>query len=449
MTTTASLNKTSSGVEQTLLNEITSSFGPNIEEVLIRHDVYRAAGQKSLPFTFLSFPTPSLNQEGIEETRNPSDYAFHLVATAPVLAGDPQIHLGHSLHLPWLRELKIVFRASTEKPAFLHESTWEASALSPMDSAAAPIMVDFSLCETLFSLWIEDLDSNGQPHNLRSRAGLGDTDLTPFDQDAGIRLPSRLRSLNIIGFSAERFNFGWLKAAPRLEYLQVLGLRRRAKEHSGAPGVHPSMWQWEGVTMPHLKHMAIHHSPTRHFRFQILQQCPSLESLDARDICVEALQGPNDDPTVAVDPDIHVESAKKPRELHAARRDLTTCRLEILPAQDLNAYDVVPKMVHVLQTYFTNVTRLHLDGIPARWLIEATSGPPKKRLAQQQQVSTPTISSNRLEIVFTMEKTSAQDIIDYGLVPSRTMIAASDPQSRLSVRSSRTSGGDESRSSQA
>ncbi|KAG0317342.1 hypothetical protein BGZ99_006350 [Dissophora globulifera] len=397
-----------------MLNEITASFGPSIEEISIKQDVYRTkGGQLPAVLSFLA-----LSAEQVVSTTTPAgegfDSSVHVVATTPVPAQNLRIHLGHTLVLPWLQELKIVFRTSTNGPAGFLSMALAGCAPSmsstptetipnsgkPSSGIRGAEVVDLSPCTTLETLWIEDLDHTGQPHQLRSVRRLDETGcaVQPFNQHQGLRLPPQLITLKLLGFSAGRFNFGWLKATPRLEQLQVLGMR-----YSIDPRIEEdqeSLWQWEGVSLPRLKHMVVHHAPAHHFRFEILHQCLQLETLDVREVSWTALRNSREGLQFAAT---------------TINMDLTVCRLEILPSKRLDPSTLLSGLRRVLQSHLANTVHLHLDGVPIPLLIELTSGPARPFLQEQPAAA----GMQRIERVLTRQRVNKQHVLDYDLVSSK------------------------------
>ncbi|KAG0006895.1 hypothetical protein BGZ65_002202 [Modicella reniformis] len=446
--TTLIQSATSNEYEQTLLDDISDMFGPYIEDISIKQDVYHGVRQAAFLLDLNITPMISMDLDGLVAARNPGSTATQFVATMQVPVQRPRIHLGPSIRIQWLRELRIVFRATDERPFFLHAPTTNVSEekLLPPSSTSSPpalppilTMVDFSPCETLEVLSIEDFDQYGRPQQLRlMKAGI--KAVNPFCQECGIKLPSRLKSLEMTGFSANRFNFGWLRATPRLERLQVLGMRQQQQQWFCQEDMDPetldshiqeeSLWDWKGVLLPELTYLAVHHSPAFHFRFEILGQCPRLESLDIREIHPQVLgtTSRSDDEVVNTGTDIRsastgthgggdsgVTSDGKPL--------LTRCRLEILSVQGEPLSLTTIDLARVLRAFLPNIIRLHVDGIPVWCLVEATSGPPTGS-GSDSSSSLGSQCLHQLVHVLTREKMSAQDIADYDLVEPSTMRAS-------------------------
>src|SRR5690554_6321914 len=102
--------------EQRLLDEIVAAFGPHLTDLSIKQDVFcklSKSGGQSSP-NFLTVPDPSVTVV-IPFTSGPS---VQLVASTQVPKHIPRVILNqssqifHSLHLPWLREIKVLFRAT-------------------------------------------------------------------------------------------------------------------------------------------------------------------------------------------------------------------------------------------------------------------------------------------------------------------------------------------------
>jgi len=395
------------GNEQTLLDNLTDMFGPFIEDISIKQDVYQAARQSTHPANSQT-ASMSLDLDELVAARNSNGSTVYFVATTQVPLHRPRIRLGSSIRLPWLREVRIVYRATEERPYFLHASTHELEEISKEAPASTnlsfpPTVVDFSLCRTLEVLSIEDFDKHGRPQQLRSRRRTGLPMLDPFHPEHGIKLPSCLKSLEMIGFSANRFNFGWLKETPRLERLQILGVRHI---YPGTLGIQGSLWHWEEVMLPRLRYMAVHHLPAHHFRFEILYQCPRLESLDIREV----------HPLILCDheaTDLRRARGTRIPSSSTGRLLQTRCRLEILTVQSCPLPLTPVDLMRVLQVFLPNVTHFRVDGIPIRLLIEATSGPPtgSGRILR----CGPGAQELKLVHVLTKEEVREQDVADFGL----------------------------------
>ncbi|KAG0253942.1 hypothetical protein BG011_006049 [Mortierella polycephala] len=409
--------------EQRLFDEIVAAFGPHLTDLSIKQDVFcklSKSGGQSSP-NFLTVPDPSATAV-LPFVSGPS---VQLVASTQVPKHIPRVILSqssqifHSLHLPWLREIKVLFRATADEPFFLFgPKAYNLSSNAPLMSTLAitPRTVDFSLCETLEKIWIEDLDHIGRPHVLHQRKQKwrdNNTRILPFDQCQGVLLPTRLKSLTIIGFSADKFNFGWLRETSRLEYLCILGIQThpRAYDIQGDKAAWGGVtsdtcgtfWQWQGASLPRLRHLTIHHSPTRHFRFGILQHCPRLEFLDIRGAPLHAIRLYEENTKFFID----VEQEKF--------SNVECCRLEVLFDHGASPENVLQQLGKVLESFLPNVVQLHLDGIPAGWLIELTTGPPSSPVNRSTLVKAAKLP--RLERVLTSENMNARDVVKYGLVP--------------------------------
>ncbi|KAF9180109.1 hypothetical protein BGZ50_006456 [Haplosporangium sp. Z 11] len=409
--------------EQRLLDEIVADFGPHLVELSIKQDFFcklsKSCGQSSPDF--LTVPDPSVTTV-IPFVSGPS---IQLVASAQVPKHIPRAILNqssqifHSLHLPWLREIKILFRATADEPFFLFGSkacNLSSSAPLMLTPATIPRTVDFSLCETLEKIWIEDLDHVGRPHVLRQqkqRRRDDNIELFPFDQYQGVLLPARLKSLTIIGLSAAKFNFGWLRETPHLEYLCILGIQTHPvaddiQEDTAAWGgvtseTCGSFWQWQDVSLLRLRYLTIHHSPTHHFRFGILQHCPRLESLDIRGVPLHAIR-------------LYEENVKFFSNVEQQKcSNVACCRLEALPVHEASRENFLQQLGKVLESFLPNVVQLHLDGIPISWLIELTTGPPSSPAHRSTLVKA--VKLPRLECVLTSENMGARDVVQYDLVP--------------------------------
>ncbi|KAF9096588.1 hypothetical protein BGX23_010889 [Mortierella sp. AD031] len=498
--------------EQKLMDGITTIFGPHLVEIAMKQDILRLADRPSL-----SSPPSSSGKEEEEETvqstpipenDGSSSTVAACVATTLVPGLDPpRVNLSHAngvfpaIHLAWLQQLKIVYRCDAKcggegsKAYFLNAPAFNSlvpqSSEEDREEEAVVRAVDLSQCETLEALWIEDLDVNGQPQRLRSWRNLspvmdtsvgdgdvyegvaagdvgGSRDLIPFEHDRGLCLPRRLRSLNLVGMSAHRFNFGWLRSTPKLESVNVHGMRIRlgaTTATTAATGdtkaawmtprrlrLPPSLWNLEGVFLPQLRHLSIHHAPARHFRFNILKHCPQLVSLDIRDLHPDTIRE-------ALCPLFIEQEAGRGEDeggegeerdvLESLATKITICRFEILrvPAwvQSDSTWEqepepiAVPEMVKLLELYFPRLTQLHLDGIPTAQTIEITTGPPatRRRRAEQQAQQQPKESSAStyvpaaaalaaaagaelpwLGCVSTREKVTAREVLECKLVSS-------------------------------
>ncbi|KAF9951837.1 hypothetical protein BGZ72_006723 [Mortierella alpina] len=380
-----------------------------------------------------------------------------------------------SLHLPWLRELKIVYRVTVGAPLFLGRSRpLEVAAPahhvpeSSMQSNPEPIL-DLSACSALEVLKIEDFAHTGQPHQLQKyKRQEAESDVVPFDLDQGIRFPSRLKSLDMIGLTADRFNLGWLKFTPRINYVNIIGVRHHLPPlHTDSPDgtdsngddsldnnsldsthsesssmnnccVYPSssLWQVKDVQNHSLRHLQIHHHPTRHFRFEMLRNIPGLESLDLRDVPVDNLREAAEG----------IEVAGEPSSATTSTRYVVIFRLQILGVVESTVESTALHLKTALERYLPNVVKLHVDGLPVSRLIELTTGPSirarqaylpaqeppeqehKQEQAQEQEQeqvqvqkrgSNGTVYLHQLAQVLTNEKLSTRDILIYSLVRMR------------------------------
>ncbi|KAG0287564.1 hypothetical protein BGZ96_008527 [Linnemannia gamsii] len=372
-------------------------------------------------------------------------------------------------------------------------------------------VVDLSHCETLEVLWIEDLDRNGQPHRLRSwknsvkdlfaisefggddnREDDETEDMVPFPRDQGLILPGRLKSLTMVGLSANKFNFGWLRATPKLETLSIHGMRfRRFDDAQFLPLPATTLWDPDRVFLPQLKYISIHHAPAQQFRFEVLKHCPLLDFLDIRDLCPEsireALVYPDGEhkATLASGSDGcgsgcggcgsgrgrrgRCGSGAGGNESDFATK-ISTCRFEFLFRQQNHTRHIQRKgtirasreedlangvftgaeMVKLLEWYFPRLTRLHLEGIPAKLAIAITSGPPDPRKQQpppsqnqhqrlnelleitpsaaftaaESEATTDDATTRRpaelpwlKSVLLTREEVTVQEVLEYNLVP--------------------------------
>ncbi|KAG0024622.1 hypothetical protein BGZ80_000473 [Entomortierella chlamydospora] len=332
--------KESGRCEKTLLDDISIMFGPHIEDVSMTQDFYCMKRRQYSSAHLLPVPQQLVGQRLLSRPSGRDDLSAHYEVTAQAPLGDPQIHIGRWFHLHWLRELKIVYRATNEKPFFLHWPTSSNPSVSQPDSlqgspmlAVTPRVIDFTPCVTLESLSIEDIDRNGRPQRLWRYRAHGMKDVIPFDKDQGIKLPSKLKSFEMIGQSADRFNFGLLGTTPRLECLQILGMKCRAESTAS-----------------------------------------SLESLDIRDI-------PEDAFGVCCG-GAHPQDTCSNRDIIAEFGNLTKSRIEVLRTPGSQSRVTVCGLSDVLQRYFSNVAQLYLDGISKSVVEEATNSQRMPRLRQ-------------------------------------------------------------------
>ncbi|KAF9198905.1 hypothetical protein BGZ49_000147 [Haplosporangium sp. Z 27] len=366
-------NKESEFSEQTLLDEIAAVFGPHIEDISITQDLYRVKNQPYSTAPFLPAALLSMEQISVPGASSSDDNPGQYVVTAQVPREDPRIHIGKWFHLHWLRELKIVFRVTNKRPFFLHSQSMGVQGSSLL--VDVPKVVDFTLCKTLEYLLIEDLDRNGRPQRLRRQQALEKVEVVPFDQYQGVKLPANLKSFEMVGLSANVFNFGWLRSTPGLERLQILGKRRQMD--SKASNLHTPLWHWDDFDLLSLKHLAIHHSPAFYFRFDMLNKCQQLESLDIRDISLDAFRVYGDN--------LFSQSSNDVQDSALRFENLKRCRLEVLMTPGLSMPVTTHELDRVLQTYFMNVTQLHLDGIPENALNEATKVPHRLELITKRR----------------------------------------------------------------
>lgn len=488
--------------EQKVMDEITAMFGPHLVEIALKQDTVHLPSDSSRE-QHRSQDQATISSNSMSTPSTTPDSAC--VATMLVPGLEPRaVNLSHAngvfsaVRLAWLQELKIVYRCCstlssgvgvrgrmTKQACFLDSAVFSSSASRLSRSGEGQgqeeeeneevAEVDLSYCETLEVLWIEDLDRNGRPHRLRSwktsvkdllatTETVGDNidrkdtetgDLVPFARDQGLVLPGRLKSLTMVGLSANRFNFGWLQLTPRLETLNIYGMRMRIDSQQLPPPTASSLWDIEGVFLPQLKHFSIHYAPARQFRFEVLMHCPRLVFLDVRDLCPgtvrEALAHPGSE--------LETASAsggsrgggsgeENAGEESIFATKISTCRFELLHPNHNNHIHHLQggDMVKLLEWYFPRLSHLHLDGVPAKLVIAITTGPPTLRKQQQQRHQRHQPRSNeRLEItpaaaaasesettecattraaelpwlerVLTHEKVTAQEVIEYRLVP--------------------------------
>ncbi|KAF8942991.1 hypothetical protein BGZ47_005928 [Haplosporangium gracile] len=495
--------------EQKLMDEIAAMFGPHLVEIAVSQGTIRLSGASSDEQQ--RAPGQELGQGQSISTYNSLSSSLAAaadsacVATMLVPGLEPRVvNLSHAngvfstVRLAWLRELKIVYRCwgalsaggggggggggAREKACFLDATTF--SSLAPERSRssegqeereegeeeAAVFVVDLSYCDTLEVLWIEDLDRNGQPHRLRSRKnsvkdlfaltengadGSRKDDetryLVPFARDQGLVLPGRLKSLTMAGLSANRFNFGWLRLTPKLETLNIHGMRFQIDLQQ--PLSTTCLWDIEGVFLPQLRSFSIHHAPARQFRFEVLKPCPRLVNLDVRDLCpgtvYEALVYPEGKRGAASASGggrgsrISREESGGEESIFATK--ISTCRFELLHPNHNHDHDHRThhiqgrEMIKLLEWYFPRLSHLHLDGVPANLAIAITTGPPasRKQLQPNGELETspaPAFADESetthnlvdvraaelpcLERVLTREKITAQEVLEYRLVPS-------------------------------
>ncbi|KAG0376867.1 hypothetical protein BGX24_007081 [Mortierella sp. AD032] len=530
--------------EQKLMDEISSLFGSHLVEINMKQDTVRLSGQsqgedqqgqrqgqeQGQGCSFLTAFGTSKNYSSTRSTTTTTaggGGSFSCVATMLVPGNELRtVNLNHangvfsSVHLAWLQELKIVYRSccstvlesygrggggvKRKKACFLDRKAFIAPGRTRLSTdgdedeegideeekveGEAVKVVDLSHCETLKVLWIEDLDSEGRPHRLRTwknsvkdlmpdndddgnddGAGLSGSKpllLVPFARDQGLILPGRLKSLTMVGMSANRFNFGWLHWTPRLEALNIHGMRFRVDANSPTmvtmipTRIPESLWDMKGVFLPQLKTFSIHHSPAMQFRFEVLKHCPRLFCLDVRDlhpgIVREALMYPSKEQGASGTAPRGVES------VFAAR--ISTCRFEFLqhgcthprgqgdmiraPRESVidssSSVSITgSEMVKLLEWYFPRLRHLHLDGVPASLSIAVTTGPPlptnqrqprpmqdlemSKSEIAEESLEDATMTTNvaaakaaelmYLERVLTIEMVTAKQVLEYRLVP--------------------------------
>ncbi|KAG0222025.1 hypothetical protein B0O80DRAFT_503967 [Mortierella sp. GBAus27b] len=409
---------TFSGHEQALLDDISDMFGPRLEDILMKQDAYQVATE-TIPSNYPA-RLVSMDMDELVATTRPDSSMVYIMVTTQVPVQHPRMLLGPSIRVQWLRELRIVFRA-TEDCSFLFGFTGsEATSSTP---STRPTVVDFSWCRTLEVLSIEDYDQDGLPQRLRHSKESGMRLADPFHRSQGIKLPSYLRSLEMIGFSANRFNFGWLTATPKLERLQILGVHRRdANPEKG--DVQDTQWDWEGVQLPCLRYLALHHTPARHFRFEILRRCPRLEVLDVRKIHPRTVVMAclNHEATISFN--THGVLGMIPKGVSIPGKPLLKkIRLEILPVQDGILAPRTADLTSIIQAFFPQVVYLRVDGFPVRSLIEATSGPLSGLYSSVHCDGS--IEQSQLLHVWTREKASTQDLTNYGLLRTNTSTTSS------------------------
>ena len=478
------------------MDEITAMFGPHLVEIAMKQDTvhlstdssreqHRSQGQITNSSNSMSSPSTISNSA--------------CVATMLVPGLEPRaVNLSHAngvfaaVRLSWLQELRISYRCCgalssgvgvrgrmSKQACFLDAAVFSSSASwwsRSGEENEEVAVVDLSYCETLEVLWIEDLDKNGRPHRLRScKTSVKDLlsttetggdidrkynetrDLVPFEQDQGLVLPGRLKSLTMVGLSANRFNFGWLRSTPRLEALNIQGMRMRIDSQQLSLPTTSPLWEIDGVFLPQLKHFSIHYAPARQFRFEVLKHCPRLVFLDVRDLCPgtvrEALVHPGGElgtASASASGGVHGggggEEGGGGKSIFATK--ISTCRFELLHPNHNNHMRHLQggEVAKLLEWYFPRLSHLHLDGVPAKLAIAITTGPPALRKQQRHQRQQPR-SNERLEIrsaaaaasesemtedaiiraaelpwlerVLTREKVTAQEILEYRLVPFR------------------------------
>lgn len=481
------------------MDEITAMFGPHLVEIAMKQDTVHLSSDSSRE------QHPSQGQETISPNSisSPSTTSSSAcVATMLVPGLEPRaVNLSHAngvfsaVRLSWLQELRIVYRCCgalssgvearrmRKQACFLEAAVFSSSVSrwsrtgegqSQEEENEGVTVVDLSYCETLEVLWIEDLDRNGRPHRLQSwktsvkhllattetggdigRKDNDRGDLVPFARDQGLVLPGRLKSLTMVGLSANRFNFGWLQSTPRLETLNIHGMKMRIDWQQTPPPMTSSLWDIEGVFLPQLKHVLIHYAPARQFRFEVLKHCPRLVFLDVRDLCPgtvrEALVRPGGDlgkaPALVVGGGGGSKAESGGEESIFATK-ISTCRFELLHPSNNNHMHHLQggEMVKLLEWYFPRLSHLHIDGVPAKFAITITTGPPALRKQQRYQRQQPR-SNEGLEIttaaaaasesemtedaitraaelpwlehVLTRERVTAQEVLEYRLVPFR------------------------------
>ncbi|KAF9539811.1 hypothetical protein EC957_004939 [Mortierella hygrophila] len=483
--------------EQNLIDEITAMFGPHLVEIAMKQDtVYMSSDSSCVQLRSQGQITDSSNSMSSPSTISESA----CVATMLVPGLEPRaVNLSHengvfsAVRLAWLQELRIVYRCCgalssgigvggrmRKQACFLHVAVFSSSvsrwSRSGVDQEKEEeenevAVVDLSYCETLEELWIEDLDKNGRPHRLQSWKtsvkdlfttaetggdidGKGNEtgDLVPFARDQGLVLPGRLKSLSMVGLSASKFNFGWLRSTPRLEALNIHGMRIHIDSQPLPPPTTSPLWDIEGVFLPQLKHLSIHYAPAHHFRFEMLKHCPRLMFLDVRDLCPgtvrEALVHPGGElGTASASRGGHgggsIEESGGGESIFATK--ISTCRFEFLHPNHIHHLQG-GEMVKLLEWYLPRLRHLHLDGVPVKLTIAITTGPPTLR-KQQRHHRQQSRSNERLEItpaaaaasksettedaitrvaklpwlerVLTREKVTVQEVLEYRLVPFR------------------------------
>ncbi|CAO3571911.1 unnamed protein product [Mortierella alpina] len=433
--------------EQKLLDDTINVLGPHLVDLSLKQDCL---------WTPPSSSVTGHQQQHEQDNSRLLDIDTCLYAMTHMPRSQPRVILSHSnqvfssLHLPWLRQLKIVYRATADAPLFLGRSGSSTEAARARCSSESSVqhssetILDFSACLALEVLSIEDHPRSGQPHQLRRyKRQEGEVDVVPFDRDQGIKFPSRLKALDLIGLTADRFNLGWLKHTPQMNYINVIGVRhnrsdervrdnpeggsldsRTRDSNSNSRTSHcsrtlpPSMWQLTNVQNLTLRHLQIHHHPTRHFRFKMLRNIPGLESLDLRDVPVDVLQEAaeeNDDdegPPIEMSPE----------------RFVVIFRLQIVGVVDSTSKRTALHLKTVLERYLRDVVKLHVDGLPVSRLIELTTGPsirarqaslPEQGPQVQEERHGQEYDHERNPQVLTNEKLSTRDILIYSLVRMR------------------------------
>ncbi|KAF9573610.1 hypothetical protein EC968_008245 [Mortierella alpina] len=259
---------------------------------------------------------------------------------------------------------------------------------APAHLASESSILDLSACLTLEVLSIEDHAHTGLPHQLRRyKRQEGEVDIVPFDRDEGIRFPSRLKAFELIGLTADRFNLGWLKHTPQMNYVNIIGVRFLPALHKDSPdrpnsdrpkvdtldnsvpisnsssitsnccaNLPSSMWQLTDVQNHSLRHLQIHHHPTRHFRFKMLRNIPGLESLDLRDVPVDAIREAAEENDVDEGPTIEM----------SPKRFVVIFRLEIVGVTEATVESTALQLKTVLERYLPDVVKLHVDGLPVK-----------------------------------------------------------------------------------
>ncbi|KAF9967792.1 hypothetical protein BGZ70_008182 [Mortierella alpina] len=371
--------------EQKLFDDIIHVLGPHLVDLSLKQDCLWTPPASSV--------TGQQQQQG-----NPRllDINTCLYGVTHMPQSQPRVILSHSnqvfnsLHLPWLRQLKIVYRATADAPLFLGRSGPSPDAAlahflpeSSVQPHPGP-MLDLSACLALEVLSIEDHAHTGQPHQLRRyKRQEGEVDVVPFDRDQGIKFPSRLKALDLIGLTADKFNLGWLKHTPQINYVNVIGVRHSLPQNSFdglasdslddknphdsdcSMSLPPSMWQLTDVQNLSLRHLQIHHHPTRHFRFKMLRNIPGLESLDLRDVPVDVIREAAEESEVGEGPTLEM----------SPKRFVVIFRLQIVGVVESTVEWTSLHLKTVLERYLPNVVKLHVDGLPVSQLIELTTGP--------------------------------------------------------------------------
>lgn len=306
--------------EQKLMDKIMTMFGPHPVEIAMKQDTIHTSESPHVQQRAQAQPTSSCSSLLSSSYFSSADVGTACVATMLVPGLEPRaVNLSHAngvfsvVRFAWLQDLKIVYRCcgfllgglgvggGMRKACFLDAATfyplvrrWSWTSEDQEEGGREEdekedeenvAVVDLSHCVTLEVLWIEDLDRNGQPHRLRSWKNsvkdlfaLAETggdnsreddetkDMVPFLRDQGLILPGRLKSLTMVGLSANKFNFGWLRATPKLETLSIHGMRFRGFGDARLPSVPTTtLWDLDRVFLPRLKFFSIHHAPVQQF----------------------------------------------------------------------------------------------------------------------------------------------------------------------------------------